>query len=129
MGEVHCSFDVGDMDGARYEALEGLVDTGATYTWVPRDVLNRLGGAPEEQRAFVLADGREIDYDVAWVRVRLDGKSQPSLCVFGDSGTQPLLGVFTLEAFGLSVDPVNRRLVPTKAHLAHIRSERKRSGS
>jgi len=118
MGTTFCTIEVGDFAGQRFEAVETMVDTGATYTWIPRDILSRLRIVPEEQRPFVLADGREVDYGVAWVRIRIDGRNQPSLCVFGEPGTQPLLGVFTLEAFGLGVDPVNRRLVPVRGYLA-----------
>lgn len=121
MGIVRYSIEVGDFGGARFEPLEVLVDTGATYTWIPRDILERLGVTPEESRPFVLADGREVAYDVAWVRIRIDGRSQPSLCIFGEPDTQPLLGVFTLEAFGLGVDPVNRRLVQERGYLTTTR--------
>lgn len=120
MGAIECSIGVGDIAGTRYENLDALVDTGATYTWVPKDVLQRLGVEPEEQRQFVLADGREVDYDVAWVRIRIDGRSQPAICVFGEPGTKPLVGVFTLEAFGVGVDPMNRRLVPVRGYLARL---------
>jgi clan AA aspartic protease len=123
MGAVHYAIEVGDLAGERFEPMEAMIDTGATYTWVPRDVLHRLGITPEERRPFVLADGREVDYDVAWVRIRLDGRTQPSLCIFGEPGTEPLLGVFTLEAFGLGVDPINRRLVPMRAYLARSRRQ------
>ena len=122
MGTFHQAFSVGDFAGNRYEPIEGLVDTGATYTWVPRDLLARLGVTPEEERPFVLADGREVTYGVAWVRIRIDGRTQPSLCVFGELGTQPLLGVFTLEAFGLGVDPVNGHLIPVRGYLARFAS-------
>jgi clan AA aspartic protease len=118
MGSFHQTFEIGDFAGTKFETVEALVDTGATYTWVPRDILERLGVHPEEQRAFVLADGREVQYGLAWVRIRLNGSSHPSLCIFGEPGTEPLLGVFTLEAFGLGVDPVNRRLVPVRSYLA-----------
>jgi clan AA aspartic protease len=118
MGTFRQHIEVGDFAGNRFEPLEALVDTGATYTWLPRDVLDRLEVVPEEQRQFVLADGREVDYGVAWIRIRIDGKTEPSLCVFGEPGTDPLLGVFTLEGFGLGVDPVNHQLIPVRAHLA-----------
>ncbi len=117
MGAFREHVEIGDFAGDRFEAVEALVDTGATDTWGPRELLERLGVTPEEQRPFVLADGREVTYDVAWVRIRIDGRTQPSLCVFGELGTQPLLGVFTLEAFGLGVDPVNRRLIPVRGLL------------
>jgi clan AA aspartic protease len=118
MGTFRQHIEVSDFAGNRFEPLEALVDTGATYTWLPRDVLDRLEVVPEEQRQFVLADGREVEYGVAWIRIRIDGKTEPSLCVFGELGTEPLLGVFTLEGFGLGVNPVNRQLVPVRAHLA-----------
>jgi clan AA aspartic protease len=121
VGTFHQTIQVGDFEGERFEPVDALVDTGATYTWLPRDVLERLGVQPQGQRPFVLADGREVEYGVAWVRVRIDGQTEYSLCIFGEPGTDPLLGVFTLEAFGLGVDPVNRKLVPVRGYLTPAR--------
>ena len=112
MGSFRVQVEIGDPGGGRFDSVEALVDTGATYTWVPRDLLERLGVRPEEERPFLLADGRQVSYSIAWIRVRIDGRPQPTIVVFGDSGSEPLLGVFTLEGFGLAADPVNRRLMP-----------------
>ena len=111
MGTFRVSIQLGRASGDHFEAMEALVDTGASYTWIPRDVLEALRVRPDEERVFVLADGREISYPLAWVRIRLDERSQPTLVVCGEPGTEPLLGAFTLEGFGLGVDPVNRRLI------------------
>ncbi|MGQ9573340.1 MAG: retroviral-like aspartic protease family protein [Dehalococcoidia bacterium] len=113
MGSFRVRIEVGDRQGERFEPLEALVDTGATYTWVPRSILERLGLQPEQQRPFITADGRQVSYGMAWTLVRLNAEAQPTLVVFGDEGTEPLLGVFTLEGFGLGVDAVNQRLIPT----------------
>ena len=43
MGTFRASIEVGDSDGEKYETIEAMVDTGSTYTWVPSDVLARLG--------------------------------------------------------------------------------------
>ncbi|HEY7192932.1 MAG TPA: aspartyl protease family protein [Gemmatimonadales bacterium] len=91
--------------------MEALVDTGASYTWISRDVLHALGVLPDEERVFVLPDGREVRYPMAWVRVRLGERTQPTQVVCGDPGTEPLLGAFTLEGLGLGVDLVNPRLI------------------
>ena len=48
--------------GERFQLMEALVDTGASYTWIPRDVLEGLGVRPDEERVFVLADGRAVRY-------------------------------------------------------------------
>lgn len=117
MGTFRVQLEIGDPAGVRFDSVEALVDAGATYTWVPRDMLDRLGIQSEEERPFLLADGRQVMYGIAWVRVRIDGRTQPTIAVFGDPGSAPLLGVFTLEGFGLAADPVNRRLVPVPALL------------
>ncbi|MFA0752524.1 MAG: hypothetical protein IMHGJWDQ_000278 [Candidatus Fervidibacter sp.] len=100
------------MDQSRFERIEALVDTGATYTVVPCDVLERLGIVPQFRRRFRVADGRVVEMDVAWVIIRVEGQFTYTLCVFGEPGTDALLGAFTLEGLGLGVDPVNQRLVP-----------------
>jgi clan AA aspartic protease len=111
MGTFRVFIQLAGADSERFETMEALVDTGASYTWIPRDVLTGLGAQPDEDRLFVLADGREIRYPMAWVRIKLGERIQPTLAVFGEPGTEPILGAFTLEGFGLGVDPVNRRLI------------------
>jgi hypothetical protein len=49
--------------------------------------------------------------------VRVDGRQERTLVVFGDDDAEPLLGAFTLEALRLAPDPVGRRLVPVPARL------------
>ena len=114
MGTFQATVEIGDAAGNRYETVEAVVDTGSTYTWVPKDVLARLGVEGEFQQEFETADGRVIKRDVAETRVRLDGQARTTLVVFGDEGSKPLLGAYTLEGFGLAVDPLGRRLVPVR---------------
>jgi len=120
MGSFHVPIDIGHLGGGSLTRFEALVDTGATYTSVPRDQLERLGVRSDEQWPFILADGREVAYDIAWVRIRIANRSQPTIAVFGDPGSDPLLGVVTLEEFRLAVDPVNRRLMPVPALLKEL---------
>jgi predicted aspartyl protease len=107
-------FEVGDQSGERWQQLRGLVDTGSTYTWVPRNLLEAIDVQPGFQREFETADGRIIVRDMAAVLARLDGQTLPTLVVFADPGDSVLLGVYTLEGFGLGVDPVNERLIPVR---------------
>ena len=114
MDTFQATVEIGDPDGNPYETVEAVVDSGSTYTWVPKDVLARLGIESEFQQEFETADGRVIEWDVAETRVRLDGQPRTTLVVFGDEGSKPLLGAYTLEGFGLAVDPLGRRLVPVR---------------
>jgi clan AA aspartic protease len=113
MGEFRVTIEIGDARGQRFQRVDALVDSGATYTWLPTSLLRSLGLEPERQRAFELTDGRQVTYGIAWATVRLDGIAQPTLVVFGEDGTEPLLGIVTLEEFGLGIDVVNGRLIPT----------------
>ena len=122
MGTFSVTIEVGDPESGRFEALEALVDTGASYLVVPRPLLRSLGVDVIEQRPFTLADGRETRYDVGITSVRVDGRTFPVVTVFGDAGTQALLGAVALETFGLAVDPINRRLVPVSGLLMAYRS-------
>jgi len=98
-------------------SVEALVDTGATYTLVPRPIVAGLGIAPQERDQFVLADGRRVERDVASCLVRLNGRVRSTVCVIDDGAPETLLGAVTLEEFGLAVDPVNRRLVKAEKYL------------
>jgi predicted aspartyl protease len=97
--------------------MAALVDTGSTYTVVPAPLLESLGIAPEWSSVFELADGRREEYSLAEVLVRVNGQERTTICIFGKPEGEPLLGAYTLEAFGLAADPVNRRLVPARLFL------------
>jgi predicted aspartyl protease len=113
MGDFRVAIQIARAKGERVEPLRALVDTGSTFTWIPRDLLERLGVIPEEELLFELADGREQRYPVAWVQIRLEGRrEQPTIVVFAPAGSEPILGVVTLEEYLLAVDPVHHRLIP-----------------
>ena len=112
MGTFSVPVEVGNVDGSRYESLEALVDTGASYLVVPRSVLSAVGVRVAERRQFTLADGRQVEMDVGAVSLRLDGRSFPVLAVFGGDEAGTLLGAVALETFGLAADPIRGRLVP-----------------
>ncbi len=117
MGAFYVTIEIGDPGNRRFEQMEALVSTGATYPVLPRDVLTNLGYIPMERRPFALADGRIVEYDVGVVSLRLDGRTIPVVCVFGEEGCEPLLGAVALENFPLAVDPVHGRLIPVTGKL------------
>lgn len=113
---------IGAPDGERFEEIEALVDTGSTYTWAPRPVLERLGVRPAFRMEFETADGRIIEREAAETPVRLDGMTRTRIVVFGDEGAIPLIGAETLEGFSLAIDPVNERLIPVRGLLMTLLS-------
>ena len=95
MSIFHHAIDVGDPEGSRFEGVDTLVDTGATFTVVPAAVLQRLGVVSEEKVQLELANGRLIERDMGETKVRLGGKTLVTAVVFGDADTLALLGVYT----------------------------------
>ena len=113
MGEIRVTIAVGDRAGQTFEEVEVIVDTGSTFTAVPRAMLQRLGVAVERSVPSETADGRNVPVDVAHTTVRLEGLEFPTPVIFAEEGEPSLLGVVTLEQAALAVDPVRGRLVPT----------------
>jgi clan AA aspartic protease len=117
VGTFRVRIEVGDADGGRFEPIEALVDTGATYTVLPRALLRELGVVPHTRAPYVVADGREIELEIGRAWIRIDGRQEYSLVVFGDSA---LLGAVTLEELRLAPDHVSKRLVPVPALLMQV---------
>jgi predicted aspartyl protease len=114
MGTFETTIEIGDPQGERYETLEALVDTGSTYTWAPRELLERLGVQSVGSWEFETADGRVVERDVGRTWVRIDGRSEITLVVFAEEGSRPLLSAYALEGLRLAVDPLRQRLVPAR---------------
>ena len=96
----------------RSVALTLLVDTGAFYTLLPAEVVTLLGLPTPELRTVEFMDGHRDVYGLGEVRLRLGGAERTTVFLAGPSGSHPRLGAFTLEGFGLAVDPVHQRLLP-----------------
>ncbi len=83
-----------------------LVDTGATYSVVSPVLADEIGIARLGRRYQIrLANGAPVDMDVGVAMFRVHGREAPATVLIGEV-SEPLLGVETLEALGLSVDPV-----------------------
>lgn len=100
------------MDGERSLEIEAMVDTGASCTIVPASMLNRLGVVPIDKINLVPADGRPVEYDIGEARATINGRSIPTLVVFGENSARALLGAYTLEGLRLAVDPTHSRVIP-----------------
>jgi clan AA aspartic protease len=103
---------LGRLDGSRWEDIDALVDTGSTYTWIPRPLLNRLGIPPTDFRRLQMADGRVIEREAGLALITVRNRTVATLCIFGDVESMPLLGAVSLEELGFAADPVQQRLVP-----------------
>jgi len=91
--------------------LEGvLVDTGATFTCVEEDVLEEIGAQKLPVRVEVeLGNGEGVLADSYGAAAEFEGRKAP-VVVISFPGAKRIVGVQTLEALGLRVDPVTGKL-------------------
>jgi clan AA aspartic protease len=102
------------------EKLEFLIDSGAIYSVVPREILERLEIRPLTRQEFRLADGSKIARDKGIALFKYQDQVGGADVIFGEPGDSILLGAFTLEALGLALDPLRRELKPIPMILAGL---------
>lgn len=100
------------------EKLEFLIDSGAIYSVVPTPILERLGIRPLAEQEFRLADGTKVVRKKGVALFKYGDRIGGADVIFGEEGDSMLLGAFTLEALGLSLDPLRRELKPLPMMLA-----------
>ena len=95
--------------------LSLLVDTGATYSWLPRKFLEELGVRPSRRSGFKTIRGEVVVRDVGYVFVEYEGEVAPTTVVFAEEGDECVFGLHALESLGLEVDPVTRQVRRSEA--------------
>jgi clan AA aspartic protease len=112
MGQFSVRVGIAHPTEGQAAEVELLVDTGATLSWVPREILEPLNPPLLGTRSFLVADGRKVERETAGVMMRLDGTQGLVTVVVAEPGDGRLLGATTLETLGYAVDQIERRLVP-----------------
>lgn len=117
MGEFTWPVGVWSTDRERLETVDGLVDTGASYSLFPRSMLERLGIVPIGQRGFEQADGSVIYRDIGQAMLVINDDESYMRVIFGEDDAEPLLGSNALQEFLLVVDAAAEELVPRTGRL------------
>ena len=94
------------------ERLEFIVDSGSVYSVVPTPVLERLGIQPLKRDRFRLANGTHVVRQRGGAVFKFGEYIGLADVIFGEEGDATLLGALSLEALGLSLDPIRRELKP-----------------
>lgn len=100
------------VDSSRKTNLDFLIDSGAIYSVVPGRVLAKLGLRPDQEREFILANGKKIKRKLGTARFEYAGRKGGATVIFGQPGDSALLGATTLEALGFALNPLKRDLMP-----------------
>ncbi|HKZ47411.1 MAG TPA: aspartyl protease family protein [Thermoplasmata archaeon] len=113
MGVFRVQVEFADPTGSRRIAVEAVVDTGSTWSKLPKTLADDLGLVASGRRRFRLANAEFVWHEVAPAQVSCEGRTAALLVAIGGDDEVPLLGATALELLGFAVDSVNQALVPT----------------
>ena len=110
MGHVYATLTCHGTGGTA--SLRLLVDTGASYTWLPAPLLKSLGVRPTRSMPFELGDNRVVRRRVGELLVETQGIRATTVVVFAGPKDANVIGVHALEGLALGVDSRRERLRP-----------------
>ncbi|MCC6005273.1 MAG: aspartyl protease family protein [Thermofilum sp.] len=113
VGETRVKFRV--YSGEGFAELEGLVDTGATFTKIPRSAASKIGLQAKYTAEVMLGDRRTVTRELALGEVEIEGVRRPVLVAIGGDEEIPVVGYTTLEILGFKVNPITGKLERTPA--------------
>ena len=89
----------GQVDGRL--TVHWMLDTGASTTFIPRDLAKAMDAQELRRKTFVMADGRKVTMPIVLIkRLKIGNVTVTNLAAaVGDAGTDPLLGKNFLDAF------------------------------
>lgn len=93
-----------------------LVDTGATFTTIPRGMAEKLGLRVMGKRRVRTATQIET-LDQSFASLEINGNTTVNPVLVSETLDKVLVGVITLEALGLMVDPLTGELKESETYL------------
>ena len=105
-----------DKPNGEVDVDDALVDTGATWTTVPRSVADRVCLRLVGKIAVKIAAGPQT-LDQSYALIELDEKRMVAPLLVSDALDSVLIGVTMLEALGLAVDPASGELKESEVFL------------
>ena len=94
----------------KVEEVEAIVDTGSTFTKIPKNVADKLGIEGKEEVKVKIGDGKIISRKLDIVEIEIEGIKRQIYVTIGGESEVPVIGYTTLEILGLKVNPVERKL-------------------
>ena len=90
------------------------IDTGALYSFIPGEWLEKISVEPTKSRNLIMADGRTITRPFGFCNMEIEELADTVICpvIFAPKDSIFLLGATALENFGVDVDPTTKTLKP-----------------
>ena len=129
MGHLHTDMAIRG-NKSTIELKKVLIDTGATYTVLPQEILEKVGAwGPLSEVEVELGKGEKVKAKAYGVAIKVEGVEAPSISITF-KGAQTVIGVETLESIGLKLDPTTGKLEFTRPKgMAYFYSTQSAHGS
>ncbi len=111
---IHINLAIGPRDGHRFQRVRAVVNLANSYTVMPSTLLEMMGVDPQWTDRLDGPEGSQQEYSLAEVMVEIEGRQRTTICVFGEADSTPVLGKYTLDGFGLTVDEASGKLAPAR---------------
>ena len=95
----------------------GLVDTGSTFTVIPRKIFDELELKPTGRRVEVETAKGALELEETYLKLSSNGVSVLTPSLVSDELPSVLVGVITLEQLSLKVNPLTGKLEKHRALL------------
>ena len=118
MGHVRATIRITNVQAPdlQEEVPEAMIDTGATWTTIPRALAQRLE-LPSLGPVTGRTAGGVVTLEQSYALMGLAGRQSVGPLMISDDLDMFLVGVLTLESLALAVDPLNQRLVESELFL------------
>ncbi|MCI4457853.1 MAG: retroviral-like aspartic protease family protein [Desulfurococcaceae archaeon] len=110
MGHIEVEVGVGDLEGGKIMRTKALVDTGATLTIIPEDLANRLGLKRVGEKVKVVTASGFEELELSHALIEIGSKRRITPVLISNKIDRVIIGVVTLEAMQLRVNPVTEKL-------------------
>src|SRR5881296_445022 len=115
MGHVYTQVTITNpVDATASLQVEAMVDTGATFTVVPRSLANQLK-LPVVGKSGVRTASGEMTLERVTASIKINGQSDVHSVLISDVLDKVLIGVITLEGLSLTIDPTSGELRQAEA--------------
>lgn len=110
MGHVETEVKIGNLKGDKIIRVKALVDTGSTFTVIPEDIARELNLPVTGERMKVLTARGYDELELTHAIIEINGKRRIVPILVSRGIDRVLVGVITLEAMQLRVNPLTEKL-------------------
>jgi len=99
-------------DPSKSIEIEAIIDTGATMSVLPMDLIQKLGLEKIDEVNVRYADNVKRKEIYGWVILEIAGRKAVFDVLAENEGAQPLIGQIVLERLDLVIEPSTRKVIP-----------------